>query len=63
MNEYTETKFGIRFSLKNLSYDGKILNIPLYLVDELDKIINLVKNKLWIKCEVNYTTHKKRCII
>lgn len=46
LNEYTETKFGIRFSLKNLSYDGKILNIPLYLVDELDKIINLVKNKL-----------------
>ena len=35
----SETKFGIRLSLKNLSYDGKMLNIPLYLIDELNSII------------------------
>lgn len=37
----SETKFAIRFSLKNLSFDGKILNVPLYLIDELDRIIEI----------------------
>lgn len=41
-----ETKFGIRFSLKNLSYDGKILNIPLYLIDELNSIIELAAKQI-----------------
>jgi len=36
-----ETKLAIRFSLNNLSYDGKILNVPLYLIDELDRIIGI----------------------
>ena len=36
-----ETKIAIRFSLKNLSFDGKILNIPLYLVDEADRLLGL----------------------
>jgi hypothetical protein len=31
----------IRFSLKNLSFDGKILNVPLYLTDELGKLIEI----------------------
>jgi len=40
-----ETKFAIRLSLENLSFDGKILNVPLYLVDELDRIIDIkIKN-------------------
>ena len=36
-----ETRFGIRYSLRNLSFDGKILNIPLYLIDETDRLIGL----------------------
>ena len=42
LSDYTDTKLGIRFSLKNLSFDGKILNIPLYLIDELDRLLKLV---------------------
>lgn len=38
----SETKFAIRFSLKNLSFDGKILNVPLYLIDELGKILKIL---------------------
>ena len=42
LKEYESiTKFAIRFSLKNLSYDGKILNIPLFLIDEMDRVISL----------------------
>lgn len=45
LKEYeAETKFAIRLSLKNFSFDGKILNIPLYLIDELDRIIELAKS-------------------
>lgn len=43
IKEYeNQTLFGIRFSLQNLSFDGKILNIPLYMIDELDRIIDIV---------------------
>ena len=42
LSDYKDTKLGIRFSLKNLSFDGKILNIPLYLIDELDRLLKLV---------------------
>lgn len=38
----SETKLAVRLSLNNLSLDGKILNVPLYMIDELDKIIGLV---------------------
>ncbi len=34
-----QTKMCIRLSLRNLSYDGNILNVPLYLADELERII------------------------
>lgn len=37
-----ETGFAIRYSLKNLSFDGKILNIPLYMIDETKKIVSLI---------------------
>lgn len=40
-----ETKFAVRLSLKNLSLDGKILNVPLYLIDELDRIIEIAKKQ------------------
>ncbi len=40
LSNYNETKFGVRLSLKNLSFDGNILNIPLYLIDELPRLIS-----------------------
>ena len=36
-----QTKLCVRLSLRNLSYDGNLLNIPLYLADELERIIKL----------------------
>ena len=42
LSDYKDTKLGIRFSLKNLSFDGKILIIPLYLIDEFDRLLKLV---------------------
>ena len=36
-----QTKLCVRLSMRNLSYDGKILNIPLYLADEVERIVAL----------------------
>jgi predicted AAA+ superfamily ATPase len=36
-----QTKLCVRLSLRNLSYDGNLLNIPLYLADELERIIKI----------------------
>ena len=45
-NEYKEqTKLCIRLSMRNLSYDGKVLNVPLYLADELERIVALIFSK------------------
>lgn len=33
----------IRLSLKNLSLDGKTLNIPLFMIDELDRLIDIAR--------------------
>lgn len=41
LKTYPETPLGVRISLLNLSYDGKILNVPLYLCDNLLNIIKL----------------------
>ena len=42
LNDFSEvTPLVIRFSLKNLSFDGKILNVPLYLADELGKLVEI----------------------
>lgn len=32
----------VRLSMRNLSYDGAMLNIPLFMVDELDRLLGLV---------------------
>ena len=37
------TPLMIRFSLKNLSLDGNVLNVPLALIDRLDSLINLAQ--------------------
>lgn len=36
-----ETKIRLRFSLKNLKKDGKVINIPLFLIDHMDRLIEL----------------------
>ena len=40
-----DTRIMIRFSMRNLSLDGRILNIPLYMVNYLDKFIDIALNK------------------
>ena len=30
----------IRFSMQNLKYDNGLLNIPLYLIDQLPRVLN-----------------------
>jgi uncharacterized protein len=35
------TKIKLRFSLRNLSLDGDILNLPLFLIDHLDRLLGL----------------------
>ncbi|MBP5592308.1 ATP-binding protein [bacterium] len=47
LNDFSEiTPLAIRFSLKNLSFDGKILNVPLYLADDLGKLIEITTKNL-----------------
>ena len=47
LNDFSEiTPLAIRFSLKNLSFDGNILNVPLYLADDLDKLIEITMKNL-----------------
>ena len=42
-NDYSsQTKLCVRFSMRNLSYDGNILNVPLYLADELENLVKIV---------------------
>jgi len=41
LDEYSHL-IGIRYSMKNLSFDGRILNIPLPLISETDRIINMI---------------------
>lgn len=36
-----ETPIAVRLSLRNLRMDGNILNVPLYMIDELDRLIGL----------------------
>lgn len=41
----SETPLLVRLSLCNLSLDGNVLNVPLFLADKLDKLIGIVLNK------------------
>ncbi len=40
-NEKKDNNFAIRFSMNNLKKDGKIINIPLFLAEYIEKFINL----------------------
>lgn len=41
-NEIFENECGIRFSTNNLIKDGKILNIPIFMVEYMDKLLDLM---------------------
>ena len=41
-NYEAETPFAVRLSTRNLSFDGKILNVPLFLTDELHRLLDLI---------------------
>ena len=43
-NERYNPKTRIRFSMRNLSKDGNLINIPLFMVEYLDKIITAYQN-------------------
>ena len=36
---------GVRISMKNLAFDGKIINIPLVLTSEIVRIVGIKRNK------------------
>lgn len=38
-NEKNNNGISVRFSLNNLKQDGKILNIPLFMIEEFERII------------------------
>lgn len=40
-NELNGNKISVRFSTKNLDKSGKILNIPIFMVEYIDKLINI----------------------
>ena len=45
--QYTEeTPLIVRLSLRNLSLDGKVLNVPLFMADQLDKMIGVALQAL-----------------
>lgn len=43
-NTEKDTDISIRLSLNNLSKDGKILNIPLFLIEYIDKLVDIALN-------------------
>jgi hypothetical protein len=43
-NKYPdETPLRVRFSLRNLSFDGSVLNVPLYLADQAVQLVRLAQ--------------------
>lgn len=48
LKKYTEKynpKYKIRFSMKNLSLDDNILNIPLFMIEYLPKLLDIIETK------------------
>jgi len=46
INSNNSSPFGIRFSIRDLKLDGKILNLPLFLIDQFDKIVQFYLKKI-----------------
>ena len=40
-NEANNNKMSVRFSTKNLDMSGKILNIPIFMVEYIDKLMEM----------------------
>ena len=40
-NEFNNNKISVRFSAKNLDKSGKILNVPIFMAEYVDKLIEL----------------------
>ena len=40
-NKANENKISVRFSARNLDKSGKILNIPIFMAEYIDKLITL----------------------
>ena len=45
-NKLNNNKISIRFSTKNLDMSGKIINVPIFMVEYLDKLIDIGLNKI-----------------
>ena len=41
-----ERPFVVRYSLKNLTLDGNVLNIPLFMIDQTERLIALAKAEI-----------------
>lgn len=41
-NYDAETPFAVRLSMRNLSFDGRILNVPLFMADQLNRLLGSV---------------------
>ena len=41
----SQTKIRIRFSLRNLKKDADLLNVPLFMIDHIEKLINICLNQ------------------
>ena len=39
--ESNNNKISVRFSARNLDFSGKILNIPIFMVEYIDKLIEI----------------------
>jgi uncharacterized protein len=48
-NQYAPT-LKIRYSLKNLEYNGDLLNIPIFLADHTKRFVDMVLKEGGIKC-------------
>ena len=58
-NDKFSNDISIRFSLNNLKLDGKILNVPLYLIEYIQKFIwNWLSPKVW-KSTFGFNVSKK----
>ena len=40
------TPLKVRLSLRNLTFDGDVLNVPLFMVDELARLLNLLREEI-----------------
>ena len=57
LNEKYNINLSIRFSLRNLKLDGNVLNIPLFMVEYIDKIYDLALEKQILKKMIKKTMY------